>query len=138
MEEFQLPEMLRTPLEELVLQIKILKLGQAFSFLQRAIEPPKEDAVRNAIECLKDLVRTTITFLKGQPHINFFFFSEGADGRRGADPFGSPLGQLASEPSYRKDYTIWCHVFLLGPHPHYCQCLGLQRAICHPIGVYWS
>lgn len=56
MAEFQLPEMLRTPLEELVLQIKILKLGKALPFLQKAIEPPKEEAVRNAIQCLRDLV----------------------------------------------------------------------------------
>lgn len=56
MAEFQLPEMLRTPLEELVLQIKILKLGMALEFLQKAIEPPEEKAVRNALQCLKDLV----------------------------------------------------------------------------------
>ena len=54
--EYQQPEMLRTPLEELVLQIKILKLGQAESFLQRAIEAPERKAVNNAIRCLKDLV----------------------------------------------------------------------------------
>ena len=56
MAEFQLPEMLRTPLEELVLQIKILKLGFAQSFLQKAIEPPEEKAVENALQCLRDLV----------------------------------------------------------------------------------
>lgn len=48
--------MLRTPLEELVLQIKILQLGEARSFLQKAIEPPSDKAVANAIECLKELV----------------------------------------------------------------------------------
>ena len=56
MAEYQVPEMLRTPLEELVLQIKILKLGMAFSFLSKAIEPPSETAVNTAISCLKDLV----------------------------------------------------------------------------------
>ena len=54
--EYQQPEMLRTPLEELVLQIKILKLGQAEGFLQKAIEAPERKAVNNAIRCLKDLV----------------------------------------------------------------------------------
>ena len=57
MEEYQLPEMLRTPLEELVLQIKILNLGMAASFLSKAIEPPSMRAINNAINCLKDLVR---------------------------------------------------------------------------------
>ena len=54
--EYQLPEMLRTPLEELVLQIKVLKLGQAETFLQKAIQAPEARAVNNAIRCLKDLV----------------------------------------------------------------------------------
>lgn len=56
MADFQLPEMLRTPLEELVLQIKILKLGWVLPFLQKAIEPPTEKAVLNALKCLRDLV----------------------------------------------------------------------------------
>ncbi len=51
-----MPEMLRTPLEELVLQIKILKLGMAFPFLSKAIEPPSTSAVNTAVDCLKDLV----------------------------------------------------------------------------------
>jgi len=38
MEEFQKPEILRTPLEELILQIKILRLGQVVPFLDRAID----------------------------------------------------------------------------------------------------
>ena len=54
--EYQQPEMLRTPLEELLLQIKVLKLGQVESFLQKAIEAPERKAVNNAIRCLKDLV----------------------------------------------------------------------------------
>ena len=57
MADFQLPEMLRTPLEELVLQIKILKLGLARPFLEKAIEAPPPKAVNDAVELLKDLVR---------------------------------------------------------------------------------
>jgi ATP-dependent RNA helicase DHX36 len=53
--DYQLPEMLRTPLEELVLQIKILKLGAAAAFLDKAIEPPSETAVLNALSCLRQL-----------------------------------------------------------------------------------
>lgn len=56
MAEFQLPEMLRTPLEELVLQIKILKLGFVVPFLQNALEPPEDKSVQNALRCLRDLV----------------------------------------------------------------------------------
>ena len=60
MAEFQQAEMLRTPLEELVLQIKILKLGNVIPFLQKAIEPPNEQAVSSALKCLRDLVSCTL------------------------------------------------------------------------------
>ena len=56
MAEFQLPEMLRTPLEELVLQIKVLKLGMAEEFLEKAIETPPKKSIRDAITLLKNLV----------------------------------------------------------------------------------
>ncbi len=56
MADFQTPEMLRTPLEELILQIKILKLGLAEQFLEKAIESPPGKSVHNAITLLKDLV----------------------------------------------------------------------------------
>ena len=68
MAEFQQPEMLRTPLEELLLQIKILKLGMAFPFLQKAMEPPKEESVINAIQCLRDLVSTPPGIHLGYAH----------------------------------------------------------------------
>lgn len=55
--DYQLPEMLRTPLEELVLQIKILKMGTAAAFLDKAIEPPSETAVLNALSSLRQLVK---------------------------------------------------------------------------------
>ena len=63
MEEFQLPEMLRTPLEELVLQIKILGLGRVIPFLQKALEPPKEKSVQNALQCLQELVSGLFVYL---------------------------------------------------------------------------
>ena len=56
MADFQLPEMLRTPLEELVLQIKVLKLGLARDVLGKALESPSEQSVTNAINTLTQLV----------------------------------------------------------------------------------
>ena len=61
--DYQLPEMLRTPLEELVLQIKILKLGAAAAFLDKALEPPSETAVLNALSCLRQLVHTMCVYV---------------------------------------------------------------------------
>ncbi|XP_012075702.1 DExH-box ATP-dependent RNA helicase DExH5, mitochondrial isoform X2 [Jatropha curcas] len=51
--EYQLPEILRTPLQSLCLQIKSLKLGSISEFLSRALQSPEFLAVQNAIEYLK-------------------------------------------------------------------------------------
>ena len=53
MSSHQRPELLRMPLEELVLQVKALGLGMARPFLARAMEPPDERAVDNALELLE-------------------------------------------------------------------------------------
>ena len=41
-QEYQVPEMLRVPLDGLILQIKTLNLGDASSVLGQAIESPGE------------------------------------------------------------------------------------------------
>ncbi|EXC12993.1 putative ATP-dependent RNA helicase DHX36 [Morus notabilis] len=53
--QYQLPEILRTPLQELCLQIKSLQLGTVGSFLAKALQPPDPLAVQNAIELLKTI-----------------------------------------------------------------------------------
>lgn len=55
MPKFQLPEILRTPLQELSLQIKSLKLGAIGNFLSKALQPPEKIAVQNAIDLLKTI-----------------------------------------------------------------------------------
>ncbi|XP_050164703.1 ATP-dependent DNA/RNA helicase DHX36 [Myiozetetes cayanensis] len=55
LDDYQLPEILRTPLEELCLQIKILKLGGIAYFLSKLMDPPSRDAVRLAINHLMEL-----------------------------------------------------------------------------------
>ncbi|CAM0904618.1 unnamed protein product [Alopecurus aequalis] len=52
MRPFQVPEMLRMPLTELCLQIKSLHLGDIKSFLLKAVEPPKEEAISSAVDLL--------------------------------------------------------------------------------------
>ena len=42
------PEMFRTPLHELALSIKLLRLGSVGQFLSKALEPPPIDAVIEA------------------------------------------------------------------------------------------
>uniref|UniRef100_A0A7N6B5H0 RNA helicase n=1 Tax=Anabas testudineus TaxID=64144 RepID=A0A7N6B5H0_ANATE len=55
LDAYQLPEIMRTPLEELCLQIKILKLGSIARFLEKALDPPTDKAVNLAIKNLIDL-----------------------------------------------------------------------------------
>ncbi|KAL6494913.1 hypothetical protein OROGR_009393 [Orobanche gracilis] len=51
--DYQLPELLRTPLQSLCLQIKCLQLGSISDFLSKALQPPEPLSVQNAIEYLK-------------------------------------------------------------------------------------
>lgn len=53
--DYQLPEILRTPLQSLCLQIKSLKLGSISDFLSRALQSPELLAVQNAVEYLKTI-----------------------------------------------------------------------------------
>ncbi|XP_019098483.1 PREDICTED: DExH-box ATP-dependent RNA helicase DExH3-like, partial [Camelina sativa] len=51
--DYQQPELLRTPLQSLCLQIKSLRLGSISEFLSRALQPPEALSVQNAVEYLK-------------------------------------------------------------------------------------
>ncbi|KAI3664863.1 hypothetical protein L6452_43472 [Arctium lappa] len=51
--EYQLPELLRTPLNSLCLQIKSLQVGSIGEFLSSALQPPAPLAVQNAVDFLK-------------------------------------------------------------------------------------
>ena len=51
--------MLRVPLHELCLQIKLLQLGEIEPFLSKALEPPEATAVREAEK--KVMMMTTVT-----------------------------------------------------------------------------
>ena len=53
--EHATPEILRTPLHELALTIKLLKLGDIGAFLNKAIEPPPLDAVAESVALLKGM-----------------------------------------------------------------------------------
>ncbi|XP_058188630.1 DExH-box ATP-dependent RNA helicase DExH7, chloroplastic isoform X2 [Rhododendron vialii] len=55
MRPFQIPEMLRMPLVELCLQIKLLSLGNIKAFLLKALEPPREEAINSAISLLYEV-----------------------------------------------------------------------------------
>ncbi|CCW66473.1 unnamed protein product [Phytomonas sp. Hart1] len=53
--DFQTPEMLRTPLDSLCLQIIALRVGDPRGFLAQALEPPEKAEVEVALRRLRDL-----------------------------------------------------------------------------------
>lgn len=53
LETHMTPEMFRTPLHEIALSIKLLRLGGIGQFLAKAIEPPPLDAVIEAEHTLR-------------------------------------------------------------------------------------
>ncbi|KAH8236917.1 hypothetical protein KR038_000178, partial [Drosophila bunnanda] len=55
LEETLTPEMFRTPLHEMALSIKLLRLGAIHHFLSKALEPPPVDAVIEAEVLLREM-----------------------------------------------------------------------------------
>eukprot|EP00529_Nitzschia_sp_RCC80_P019585 CAMPEP_0113502964 /NCGR_PEP_ID=MMETSP0014_2-20120614/33872_1 /TAXON_ID=2857 /ORGANISM="Nitzschia sp." /LENGTH=430 /DNA_ID=CAMNT_0000397861 /DNA_START=1 /DNA_END=1290 /DNA_ORIENTATION=+ /assembly_acc=CAM_ASM_000159 len=53
--EYQLPEMLRVGIEDLVLQILVLDLGEPTTFLRKALDPPTNLALSNSLRLLEQL-----------------------------------------------------------------------------------
>lgn len=91
--EHATPEILRTPLHELALTIKFLKLGDIREFLNKAIEPPPLDAVAESIALLKDM--------------------EALDGNLNLTPLGYLLAKLPIEPRLGKMIILGC-IFYCG------------------------
>lgn len=66
LETHMTPEMFRTPLHEIALSIKLLRLGGIGQFLAKAIEPPPLDAVIEAEHTLRGTYKQTY-----QAHVNY-------------------------------------------------------------------
>lgn len=55
MADYETPEILRLPLEELCLRIKVCELGSIQEFLGTALDAPSPQLVVNAIETLQEV-----------------------------------------------------------------------------------
>lgn len=66
LETHMTPEMFRTPLHEIALSIKLLRLGGIGQFLAKAIEPPPLDAVIEAEHTLRGTYKQTYL-----AHVNY-------------------------------------------------------------------
>lgn len=88
LDEHMTPEMFRTPLHELALAIKMLKLGAIGQFLSKAIEPPPIDAVIEAEVLLREM--------------------KCLDSNDELTPLGQILGRLPIEPRLGKMMILGC------------------------------
>ena len=59
LDQHSTPEIFRTPLHELALSIKLLRLGPIGPFLAKAVEPPPIDAVIEAEATLRGIILFT-------------------------------------------------------------------------------
>ncbi|XP_074763122.1 ATP-dependent RNA helicase A isoform X2 [Athene noctua] len=87
------PEMFRTPLHEIALSIKLLRLGGIGQFLAKAIEPPPLDAVIEAERTLREL--------------------DALDSNDELTPLGRILARLPIEPRLGKMMIMGC-IFYVG------------------------
>ncbi|XP_075363970.1 ATP-dependent RNA helicase A isoform X2 [Mycteria americana] len=87
------PEMFRTPLHEIALSIKLLRLGGIGEFLAKAIEPPPLDAVIEAERTLREL--------------------DALDSNDELTPLGRILAKLPIEPRLGKMMIMGC-IFYVG------------------------
>jgi len=95
MEEYQMPELLRTPLEELCLQIKSLQLGGVEPFLAKAVTPPDGRSVHNSLERLR--------------------FIGALDADEDLTPLGKHLAHLPVDPSIGKMLILGAVLGCLNP-----------------------
>ncbi len=112
--QFVVPEMLRTRLEEVVLQIKSLELGRASSFLSRVMESPSEESITLAIELL-----TTISAL---------------DDKEQLTPLGYHLSQLPMDPQTGKMILLGAIFSCLDPVLSVAASLTFKDAFVVPLG----
>ncbi|XP_016519565.1 ATP-dependent RNA helicase A isoform X2 [Poecilia formosa] len=93
LETHMTPEIFRTPLHEVALSIKLLRLGGIGNFLSKAIEPPPLDAVIEAEFTLRDL--------------------DALDSNDELTPLGRILARLPIEPRLGKMMIMGC-IFHVG------------------------
>ncbi|XP_075717638.1 LOW QUALITY PROTEIN: ATP-dependent DNA/RNA helicase DHX36 [Rhinoderma darwinii] len=114
LDDYQLPEIVRTPLEELCLQIKILGLGGIASFLQKVMDPPSREAIILAITHLMGL--------------------NALDKREELTPLGFHLARLPVEPHIGKMILFGALFCCLDPVLTIAASLSFKDPFVVPLG----
>ncbi|XP_023247427.1 ATP-dependent RNA helicase DHX36 isoform X2 [Copidosoma floridanum] len=114
-DEYPQPEMLRTRLEEVILQVKILQIGKAHKFLSSVMDPPNPEAIELSINLLRQL--------------------NALDERENLTPLGYHLAQLPLDPRTGK-MILWAAMFsCIDPIFSIAASLSFKDAFYCPIGM---
>lgn len=114
LEQYQLPEMLRTRLEEVILQAKILQLGKIEPFLQKVLDPPSPKAVKLSLMLLVGM--------------------RALDEDENLTPLGYHLANLPVDPQAGK-MLIFASLFsCFDPIASIAACLGFKDPFIIPLG----
>ena len=100
LDDYPLPEILRTRLEDIILHIKILKLGKAMPFLQKLMQSPDEDVVRMSIDLLQAI--------------------NGLDEDENLTPLGFHLAKLPYRPPHWPYVAHECYLLLCRSNLNHC------------------
>jgi ATP-dependent RNA helicase DHX36 len=112
--QYMSPEFVRTPLEEVVLQIKILGLGRAANFITKLLEPPSEMALKLALDNLH-----TINAIDKDEHLT---------------PLGFHLAHLPMDPYVGKMILMGAIFGCLDPVLSIAASLAFKDPFVTPLG----
>ena len=114
MSDFIVPEILRTPLDQVCLQIKLLKLGRIQDFLSQVMESPSTDSI--------NLSLTKLTALNALDH------------DENLTPLGYHLAQLPVDPQLGKMLLFGAIFSCLSPILTIAACLSFKDPFVIPLG----
>lgn len=114
MDEFIVPEIVRTPLDQISLQIKLLKLGKIQHFLSRVLNSPAEESVTLSLEKLTGL--------------------SALDEDENLTPLGYHLAQLPVEPQIGKMLLFGSIFSCINPILTIAACLSYKDPFVVPLG----
>ena len=118
LESYLLPEMQRSRLEEVILQIKLLELGDAKKFLKKILDPPKDKTVMLSM----DLLST----------INAVVSNDG--GLKELTPLGFHLAKLPVDPFVGKMLLLGAIFCCLDPVLSIAASLSFKEPFVIPLG----
>ncbi|KAL1115562.1 hypothetical protein AAG570_005852 [Ranatra chinensis] len=114
LDKYQLPEMLRTRLEEVILQAKILQVGKVEPFLQKVIDPPNPRALDLSLKLLTGM--------------------NALDSDEQLTPLGYHLANLPIDPQAGKMILFAAMFGCIGPVASIAASLSFKDAFVIPLG----